>query len=227
MKKNFIILLAATFVCFSCSWNEESEYLEKMKAYYQIHGEPEDSIFTGSDADSTWVFSSSSVGQMSSTSATYPDSVRCDLLVEGRLIVDGGTSTDISDTYVTVEKIIVRAWIDGKDSVVVFCPEIDSKVAEPTEVLEWETMPECVNYRRKALSAEPVTITYKDYFYAEVEVCYVLRVRDKELAAGCAADHYWNTVRCGSSSLMDNQMTVLVPLELVTIQFNAAVSNYD
>ena len=70
-------------------------------------------------------------------------------------------------------------------------------------------------------------LNYKDYFYAEVEVCYVLRVRDKELAAGCAADHYWNTVRCGSSSLMENQMKVLVPLELVTIQFNAAVSNYD
>ena len=224
MKNNIVMFLAATFICVSCSWNEESEYSEKLKAYYQIHSKQQDSIFTGNNADSIGTFGSSSDGQMLSTSVTYPYSVRCDLLIEGKLIVDGGTSTDISDTYVTVKKINVRVWIDGKDSMMVFCPEIDSRVAEPENVLEWETMPECVKYRRKTLSAEPVTITYKDYFYSEVEVCYVLRVREKEFAAGCTADNYWSTVCCGSSSLMEKQMSVLVPLELFTIQFNAIVN---
>lgn len=228
MKKNVVFLLAAALVCVSCTWNDEPEFSEDMKAYYQTHSEQEDSVFTDNDADSTWVFNSASSGRsLNASSSTSPDSARCDLLVEGRLIVDGGTSTDISDTYVTVEKITVRVWIDGRDSVMVSYPAIDDKVAEPGNVLEWDTMPECVKYRRKLLSAEPVTITYKESFYAEVEVCYILRVRDTKLAAGCTADRYWNTVSCESSSMMGGIMSVLVPLELVTIKFSASVGDYN
>ena len=224
MKKNIIVFLATIFVCLSCSWNEESEYSKTKKAYRQIYGEPEDSAFIGSNTNNTWVFSSSSDEQNLSNSAIYPDSVKCNLLVEGRLIVDGGASTDISDTYVTVEKITIRAWIDGRNDVMVFCPKIEGSVAEPENVMEWDAMPECVRYRRKLLSAEPMTITYKDFFYAEVEVCYILRIRDTKLAADCTADRYWNTVRCKSSSLKESLMSVLVPLELVSIQFNATVT---
>lgn len=222
MKKK-ILLLASIIVCVSCSWDEETEYSKRMKVYYQTHSESNDSTSSYRNADSTFIINNSSSGRALNSSAISPDSFNCELQIEGNLIVDGGTSTDISDTYVTVEKIVVRAWIDGNDDIIVYQPKIDSKVAEPAEVLEWENMPECVNYRRKMLTVEPVTISYKDYFYAEVEVCYILRIRDTYLASTCSADRYWNTVRFGSSNHMNSLIIIFVPLELITIQFGATV----
>lgn len=195
-------------MCVSCSWNEEPEYSKSMKAYYQIHSDLKDSI---------------SNGDILSSSAILPDSFKCNIQIDGKLIVDGGSYMDITDTYVTVEEVTIRVWIDESDDAIIYQPELDKKIAEPEEVLEWETMPEGINYTRKALTAEPVTITYKNCFYAEVAVFYILRIRDTYLASACSADRYSNTISCGSDDQTGNQISILVPLELKTIRFNAVV----
>lgn len=216
--------MAVTLMCVSCSWEKYTDSPKMRKAYLQTHGESQDSTSTGAN-DSTYVFRSNPKGVVKNDSTTE-DSTRCDLFVEGKLIVDGGTSSDISDTYVTVEKITVNVWADAKE-MVSYCPVVHTDVAEPSEVFEWESMPAGINYSRKRLNMEPLTISYKDYFYAKVTVCYILRVRDAQLAAGCTADRYWNTVRYGSSFFRENRMDILVPLELTTIQFDATVDSYE
>lgn len=223
MKTKSLVLMAVTLMCVSCSWEEYTDSPEMRKAYLQTHGESQDSTSTGTN-DSTYVFRSNPKG-VAKNDSTAEDSTRCDLFVEGKLIVDGGTSSDISDTFVTVEKITVNIWADGKE-MVTYYPVAHTDVAEPSEVFEWESMPAGINYGRKRLNMEPLTISYKDYFYAEVTVCYILRVRDTKLAAGCTADRYRNTVTCGTSSFKENRMTVLVPLELQTITFSATVDDY-
>ena len=223
MKTKSLVLMTVTLMCISCSWNEYTDSPEMRKAYIQTHGESQDSTSTGGN-DSTYVFQSNHKGIVKNDSTTE-DSTRCELFVEGKLIVDGGTSSDISDTYVTVEKITVNVWTDDK-KMVAYYPEAHTDVAEPSEIFAWENMPVGINYDRKRLNMEPLTISYKDYIYAEVTVYYILRVRDAKLAAGCTVYRYRNTVTCGTSIFKENRMTVLVPLELTSITFSATVDDY-
>lgn len=215
MKTNYLLLLAVTLIYISCAKDEYTDSPEMRKAYIQTH----DSTGTG-DNDTTYIFRSNSKG-VAENDSTAENSTLCDLFIEGKLIVDGGTSTDISDTFVTVEKITVNVWTDGKGMVTHY-PVAHTDVAEPTEA-EWENMPAGINYGRKRLNMEPLTISYKDYFYAEITVIYVLRVKDTKQAA---TDHYTVKAVCGSSNYKENKMTVLVPLELQTITFTATVDNY-
>ena len=222
MKTNCFILLAA-ILWTGFSWEEYTGDPELRKGYIQTYCESQNST-ENEENDSTCSIHSNTKG-VAKNDSTAEDSTRCDLFVEGKLIVDGGTSSDISNTYVTVEKITVNVWADGKE-MVIYYPVAHTDVAEPSEVFEWESMPAGINYGRKRLNMEPLTISYKDYFYAEVTVYYILRVRDTKLAAGCTADRYRNTVTCGTSSFKENRMTVLVPLELQTITFSATVDDY-
>ena len=216
--------MTVTLMCISCSWNEYTDSPEMRKAYIQTHGESQDSTGTNGN-DSTYVFQSNHKGIVKNDSTTE-DSTRCELFVEGKLIVDGGTSSDISDTFVTVDEVTVNVFADGNE-MVTYCPEVHTDVAEPSEVFEWETMPIGLRYDPKMLSAEPLSICYKDYFYAEVTVSYILRVRDTKLAAGCTTDRCKRTVTCATSSHKENRMSVLVPLELRTIAISATVDDYD
>lgn len=223
MISKSIILLTATLMCVSCSMDEITDSLEMRKAYLQAHGESQDSTSTGG-YNSAYVRSNPK--GMATSNSTAEDSTRCDLFIEGKLIVDGGTSSDISDTFVTVDEVTVNVFADGNE-MVTYCPEVHTDVAEPSEVFEWETMPIGLRYDPKKLSAEPLSICYKDYFYAEVTVSYILRVRDTKLAAGCMTDRCKRTVTCATSSRKENRMSVLVPLELRTIAISATVDDYD
>ena len=227
MKTNHFVLIAAV-LCSSCAWREYTDTPELRRAYLQTHSESQDSVIVNDgDNDSVYVPRAYTAGRnVVDSAAMAPDSVKCEIHVDGRLRVHGGTSTDISDTYVTVEKITVSIWADDRE-MKTYCPEINKEVAEPVEVWEWDTMPVGVNYARKRLTDAPVTVSYMDYFYVEVTVCYMLRVRDTKLAADCTADRYWNTVRYGSSFFRENRMDILVPLELTTIQFDAIVDSYE
>lgn len=228
MKKNYLFMTVAaimTSMLFaSCSWEEDMNSPELKNGYYQTHSEDGDSTTVTFGSDSTYVSQTTSNGR---GVGTVSDSIHGNIIVEGKLIVDGGSGVDLSDTYVTVEKIIVRLWTDGQTDPVILYPEANTEVAEPSEVYAWETMPQGLKYARKRLCEQPVTFTYKDYFYAEVSVCYMLRVRDTKLAAGCTADRYWNTVSFGSTSYREEYVTVLVPLELHTISFDATVDSYS
>ena len=223
MISKSIILLTATLMCVSCSMDETTDSLEMRKAYLQAHGESQDSTSTGGYNSAN---ARSNPKGMAISNSTAEDSTRCDLFIEGKLIVDGGTSSDISDTFVTVDEVTVNVFADGNE-MVTYCPEVHTDVAEPSEVFEWETMPIGLRYDPKMLSAEPLSICYKDYFYAEVTVSYILRVRDTKLAAGCTTDRCKRTVTCATSSHKENRMSVLVPLELRTIAISATVDDYD
>ena len=210
-------------MCVSCSMDETTDSLEMRKAYLQAHGESQDSTSTGGYNSA---YARSNPKGMATSNSTAEDSTRCDLFIEGKLIVDGGTSSDISDTFVTVDEVTVNVFADGNEKVT-YCPEVHTDVAEPSEVFEWETMPIGLRYDPKKLSTEPLSICYKDYFYAEVTVSYILRVRDTKLAAGCTTDRCKRTVTCATSSHKENRMSVLVPLELRTIAISATVDDYD
>ena len=210
-------------MCVSCSMDETTDSLEMRKAYLQAHGESQDSTSTGGYNSA---YARSNPKGMATSNSTAEDSTRCDLFIEGKLIVDGGTSSDISDTFVTVDEVTVNVFADGNEKVT-YCPEVHTDVAEPSEVFEWETMPIGLRYDPKKLSTEPLSICYKDYFYAEVTVSYILRVRDTKLAAGCMTDRCKRTVTCATSSHKENRMSVLVPLELRTIAISATVDDYD
>lgn len=220
---NKLLLFAAVIWCVGCSWNEHPEYQER-KVYYQTYSEPDDSISVVNDAESVW-FSNNTDGRLSQSWVNPgSDSVRCSLLIEGRLVVDGGCGVDISDTYVTVRNIIMRVWTDDKDSVMIFQPKINSRVAEPDYVFGWETLPEGLKYRRQLLVEEPAVITYKKCWSAEVEINYCLRVRETELAADCQVDYHRSLAKFESESSINTQMIVLVPLNLGTIKFDAGAS---
>lgn len=72
------------------------------------------------------------------------------------------------------------------------------------------------------LAASTIYVIYKDSFMTEITVCYLLRVRDTEKIG--KADHYQNTVRYKSENKGIWRENITVPLELVTIDFNAAVA---
>lgn len=229
LKTKSLVLIAVTLMCVSCSWEDYTGPSKQKKAYLQVYSESQDSTnIDNNDNDSIYAAHTMNMIVVDSTTATptRTDSVRCGIHVDGRLGVDGGISSDISDTFVTVEKIIVSVQTDGKE-MVTYYPQAKHEVAEPLEVFGWETMPEGVNYARKRLTDAPVTIFYMDHCYVEVTVCYILRVRDTKLAVESTADRYWNTVRCESSSYRENKMDILVPLELTTIQFDAIVEQTD
>lgn len=208
--------MTVTLMCVSCSWNEYTDSPEMRKAYIQTHGESQDSTETG-DNDSTYTLHSNIKGVENTT--------RCDLFIDGKLIVDGGTASDISDTNVTVEKIMVNVWADGKE-MNTYYPEINMEVIEPSEVFGWNNLPLGIKYERKRLDMEPLVIYYKEHFYAEVTVCYILRVRDPKLAEGCTAVRYRHTVKCESSNIKGNRINILVPLDLMTVQLDATVDSY-
>lgn len=230
MKTKSLVLMAVTLMCVSCSWEEYTDSPEMRKAYLQTHGESQDSTVADTgDNDTTYVdrYNPKGIAESNTMEEISPeDSVRCNLIIEGKLIVDGGTSSDISDTYVTVEKITVNVWADGK-GMKTYYPEAHKEVAEPSESCEWNNMPAGVDYDRKRLNMEPLAIPYKNYFYAEVTVCYVLRVKDNKLATGCTKSRFKNTVKCSSDRAGENNMSVLVTLELSTVQFDATVGNYE
>ena len=226
MKKNFLFLTAIAIMSamsiVSCSWDDETDSPELRKAYYQTQSfENNDSTSSGYRSDSVYVSRTTGI------SGTTADSVQCNLMVDGKLIVDGGSSSDLSDTYVTVEKIIVRLWIDGQTEPVEYYPETNKEVAEPSDVYAWGTMPQGIKYARKTLCEQPVAFSYRDYFYVEVNVCYMLRVRDTKLAAGCTADRYWCKKVGGSTNFREKSMNILVPLELHTIYFDATVDGWS
>lgn len=227
MRKKSLFLTVAvimvTISIMSCAWEDEMNPTELRKAYYQTHSENSDSVAVECDNDSTGV---SQIPNNGRGAGATTDSIHGIITVEGKVIVDGGSGVDLSDTYVTVEKIVVRLWTDGQTESVVLYPEITTEVAEPSELYAWET-PQGLKYARKKLCEQPVTFTYKDYFNAEVSVCYMLRVRDTKLAVECTTDHYWNTVSFCSTSYREEYISVLVPLELHTISFNAAVDAYS
>ena len=114
-----MFLLAAAVVCVSCSWEEESEYSKKMKAYCQTHSEQEDSVFTDNDADSTWVFSSSSVGQMSSTSAFIGNDAGDGHPIYGWTRVKGTYSYDDDSVICTCENTVYRFSYDKRNGILI------------------------------------------------------------------------------------------------------------
>jgi hypothetical protein len=94
--------------------------------------------------------------------------------------------------------------------------------AQRTIADSWEMLPAGVKYSRILLNMEPVTVIYKDSFMTEITVCSLLRERDTEKIGN--ADHYQNTVRYKSENKGIWRENITVPLELVTIDFNAAVA---
>ena len=225
MKMNFLFLMTTAIITamsiVSCSFDDETDSLELRKAYCQAQSfESNDSTSSGYHGDSTYV------SRTDGMSGTSNDSVLCNLMVEGKLIVDGGSSSDLSDTYVTVQKIVVRLWKDNQTKPIEYFPEINKEVAEPADVYTWETMPQGLKYARKTLLKQPVTFSYRDCFYAEVNICYMLRVRDTKLAAGCTVDRYWCKVSGGSTNLREKSVEMLAPLELHTIYFDATVDGW-
>ena len=228
MKKKSLFLTVAvimvTMSIMSCAWEDEMSPTELRKIFYQTHSDNSDSVAVECGNDSTYL---SQIPNNRRGAGATTDSIHGIITVEGKVIVDGGSGVDLSDTNVTVEKIIVRLWTDGQAEPVILYPEANTEVAEPSEVYAWETMPQGLKYTRKKLCEQPVAFTYKDYFNAEVSVFYMLRVRDTKLAVECTADRYWNTVSFGSTSYREEYISVLVPLELHTISFNAAVDAYS
>ena len=182
-KTILLLLMTSILMCIGCSWEELTDSPEMRKAYLQKNKycEAQDSA-SSDDKDSTYVLRANHKGTERKDSVVQ-DSLQCDLYFEGKLIVDGGSTSDISDTYVTVEKIKVNVCTDGKETVTYY-PEINIEVAEPSEFFDWDTMPSGINYERKKLSKKPLTILYEDYFYAKVIVVYILRIKDTKLFAG-------------------------------------------
>ena len=208
MKRNSFLLMAAMFLCAGCSWNYDGT--EEMRAYYFTY------------TDSTDIISTTDYARQQDTDDAIRESY---LQVEGKLLVNGGTSADISDTYVTVKEIIVNLWIDGKDSLVTIRPAIHEGVAEPSELGGWDMMPEGVGYDRRVLCEELIPFVYESSFRAEVTVCYILRVSDTMLVTNSSADQCWKTVKFNSIGLRGagEVINIVVPLNLVTMTFNAAI----
>lgn len=216
MKRKIIFLMTAVICCMACSWEDDIDLTEKETAYRQVSYVYSDSTETKEKQDSSFV----ATAAQRNVTVEDPDSQRCDLQIKGKLIVHG-SCTDISSTYVTVEKIIVRVCTDNTDSTII-CPAINKEVAEPENADSWEMLPVGVKYSRILLNTEPVTVVYKDSFMTEITICYLLRVRDTEKIG--EADHYQNTVRYSSDSKGIWRENITVPLELTTIDFNAAVA---
>lgn len=217
MRRNFLLVVAiavmSAMFMVGCAWDSMTDTAEMRKLYSQID----------SKKDSVNILRTTRSGVAGKNA---PDSISCSLDIDGKVIVDGGSTSDLTNTYVTVEKVIVKVWKDGYHTPVEYVPELDKEVAEPSNTTSWNMMPQGVKYSRKALCGNPVTFTYKDYFYVEVNVCYVLRVRDDKLAAGCTLDHYWCKAVYSSTNMMETEMRMLVPLELTTICFHATVDTY-
>lgn len=223
MKKNNLLVtttLMTTVLIIGCAWENDKDCLEPRTAYYQAPGESNDS--TSSGIDTTYVARISN-GIQAGGDDSFSDSILCNLIMTGKLIVDGGSSTDLSDTYVTVEKIIARIWTDGQSEPVECLPKAAKEVAEPSFVYTWETMPQGLKYARRTLCERPVTFCYMNNFHIEASVCFILRVRETRLAAECTADRYWNTVSYDSDGSRIDNLDILVPLKLCTIQFDAVV----
>lgn len=218
-----LFILAAAIAFTGCTLDGEIDSLESRKAYTQAFSDNKDCIFVN--------YADGWYPQRQSYGKTLPngskDSVQCQITVDSKLIVDGGTSSDISDTYVTVEKIIVRLWPDGQQEPVVCLPKTDKNVAEPSGILEWEGIPQGITYARKTLCEKPVSFSYKEYFYAEVEVFFMLRIKDNNQVSKCFSNRYSNTVKFGSTSYKEENMNVVVPLELTTVKVKATVDDWS
>lgn len=224
--KTYLFLLAATILCMSCSW-ESGKTPEIKKVYIQTHSEEQQNTASN---DSVLVVPSGGA-QNSPQETVVSDSSRqtplqCDLSIEGKLIVDGGSSTDISDTYVTVEKVIVNVWVDNEETKI-YSPKIHTEVAEPSKIFGWAAMPTGINYVSRELVETPISISYMYYFTAEITVYFILRVKDSNLAQGYTQSRYRVTSMCYSNNVKDNSLNVLVPLELTTVKFDAAVDGYE
>ena len=217
MRKNFLLVVTIAVMSVmsmvSCSWDSTTDTAEMKKLYSQID----------SKRDSVSILRTARSGVAGKNT---PDSISCTLGIDGKVIVDGGSTSDLTNTYVTVEKVIVKVWKDGYHTPIEYFPELNKEVAEPSGRPAWDMMPQGVRHTRKTLCENPITFTYKDYFYVEVDVCYVLRVRDDKLASGCTLDHYWCKAVYGSTNVMETEMNMLVPLELTTICFHATVDAY-
>lgn len=226
MKTNILLFIAALIMCGSCQWNKYNDSLdttETKKTYIQTNNSQQN-YPESENSDSTYIYYSNF--NESKLNSIRVDSTLCNIFIEGKLIINGGYYTDISDTYVTVKKITVNIRIDNGEKIAYY-PEVNTTVAEPEYVYEWENMPEGINYNRKQITIEPLVISYKENFYAEVTVDYALRTKDTKLAAECSIDHYSNTVTYQSMHNNIIRKNILVPLELTTIEISATVSDYE
>lgn len=217
MKRLLFLLLAVTMISCSKSWYEGFEEPLEMNVRA-----PKDSVYYKNYMDSV----ANVYRQMYDT--TYlEDSVQCRIMVEGKLIVDGGSGVDITGTVVTVGKVIIRVWPDGQHGPITYYPAIHEEVKEPEAVTCWQALPEGVTYSRKKLLAEMMVFSYKDSFYIEVEVLYNLRTRDEALVNGYVFDRYYASAKYSSSQYKEDYLNFLVPLELTTIRFGAEVSDVE
>ena len=217
MKRLLFILLAITMVSCSKSWYDGFE--DPLEINVRA---PKDSVCLKNYMDSV----ANVYKQM--YDATYvEDSILCRIMVEGKLIVDGGSGVDITGTVVTVGKVIVRVWPDGRHGPITYYPNICEEAAEPEVVTCWQDLPEGVTYSRKKLLADMMVFSYKDSFYIEVEVLYNLRTRDEALANGYVFDRYYASAKYSSSQYKEDYLNFLVPLELTTIKFGAEVADVE
>lgn len=233
MNKIISILLSlATLLCASCSWEELpdiSEIIEEEKKQEQYYGQAAaDSANTDykvmyEQNDSTKE-TSELASAKPSNEAENNDSLCCYVQVRGRLIIEGAAVLDYSHTCVTVEKIIVKAWIDDADSATIYQPEIWEGIAEPESAYEWSDMPEGVKYSPLPLLAQPIVITYEHECHIEAIVSYLVRTDDYTYVTDCRPDKHECTANGQPNGLKYEKLNVDVPLRLVTIQMGAAVS---
>ena len=228
MRTNYLIL-AATLLCVSCSWQEEPVLQETKTAYYQVHNTPQDSTYTVIKGDSTYylnvdpyAYSDSAI--YTAASATRNDSVGCRLFVCSKLKINGGSSADISDLVVTVTSVKVSVFTDSLTTPTIYYPDVHGEVAEPTDEIYWENMPEGIRYRERIVCQNPVSFSYKNSFKAEVEVCFIARTKDMQYVPDAETIKCSCTGQFGSSAYKENNVCIVVPLELFAIQFSGNVS---
>lgn len=233
MKRLYLFLLAAgyVFVINSCSkdYFTDEEYVTP---YEQTKGESIDSLETkhvqNNDSIDDAVYNSQmlqsdTVPQKQEEEQWY----NCNMNITGRLIVDDGTSVDLTDTRFNVSKIIVKVSVDENDSICIFEPDINSDIKEPLTCEMWEKLPQGLRYDSKPFCARPIDFQHKGRYDAEITIYSVLRTKDSNLVTGCSTIKDTCIVNYSSKSRRTQYLTLDIPIELRTIQFGATVAETE
>ena len=213
-------LLIATLIT-GCTFNYDEVSFEDIQKQYQYN--TADSTATQHDKDTVYV--SRQTGGRQNTHIPY----ECNLMVNAHLVIDGDiTTAPPSSLKVTVQKMNIVISRDGDDdNSLNYSPELISEVTEPQNYEGWHSAPQGLDNNSRSLLKEVIPFVYDNYYDVSIKIYYVVRVKDNKLAAGCATTYERKTVTYSSNIIREKDVTIDIPIELTSVQFNASVSNYE
>ena len=226
MKKDIFFFYTLVLICTSCTFSYDREYMEDIMAKYNTT----DTITkkTASDSDSIVVQDIRNQNQKE-VLELYGDTARYNVLnvtnIKSRVIItDDDTMDDIETLKVTVRKVRIDISVDDETQVI--WPEVNETVKEPMEYTGWLCLPDGLKKSNKDVCSEAISFSFLNNYEVRISIFYTVRVRDGHLAQGCSESLEYKTVKLSSSNEWRKNVSVNIPIELTSVQFDAVTDDY-